>query len=90
MLARDVTDWGFWFFRLPVARSTEVGSRTLVHAGASGMETHGKYLNDCMIEEPSPLVTDAAGKEGQERIVTEILKEIEVIQLGASKSLRVV
>ena len=34
-LAREATSWGFWLFRLLVARSTEVGSRTLVHAGAS-------------------------------------------------------
>ncbi|EOA85730.1 uncharacterized protein SETTUDRAFT_151985 [Exserohilum turcica Et28A] len=85
-LAREATSWGFWFFRLIVARSTEVGSRTLVHAGASGMDTHGKYLSDCMIEEPSPLVTDAAGKEAQERITAEVLKEIETIQPGVSKN----
>ncbi|EMD88367.1 hypothetical protein COCC4DRAFT_205469 [Bipolaris maydis ATCC 48331] len=89
-LARDVKGWGFWFFRLLVARSTEVGSRTLVHAGASGMETHGKYLNDCLIEEPSALVTDAAGKEGQERIVSEISKAIEVIQPGVSRNFQIV
>ncbi|KAF2822644.1 retinol dehydrogenase 12 [Ophiobolus disseminans] len=84
-LAREATGWGFWFFRLIVARSTEVGSRTLVHAGASGMETHGKYLSDCMVEEPSPLVTDAAGKKGQERIAAEVIKAIEAIQPGVSK-----
>ncbi|KAF1935289.1 retinol dehydrogenase 12 [Clathrospora elynae] len=85
-LAREATGWGFWFFRLIVARSTEVGSRTLVHAGASGIETHGKYLSDCMIEEPSALVTDAAGKEGQDRIATEVVKAIEAIQPGVSKN----
>ncbi|KAF1960496.1 retinol dehydrogenase 12 [Byssothecium circinans] len=85
-LAREATSWGFWFFRLIVARSTEVGSRTLVHAGASGAETHGKYLSDCMIEEPSALVTDAAGKEGQERIASEVVKAIEAIQPGVSKN----
>ncbi|KNG44538.1 short-chain dehydrogenase [Stemphylium lycopersici] len=84
-LAREATSWGFWFFRLVVARSTEVGSRTLVHAGTSGIETHGKYLSDCMVEEPSPLVTDAAGKEGQERIAAEVIKTIEEIQPGVSK-----
>jgi NAD(P)-dependent dehydrogenase (short-subunit alcohol dehydrogenase family) len=85
-LARDATGWGFWFFRLIVARSTEVGSRTLVHAGASGTETHGKYLNDCKVEEPIALVTDAAGKEGQERVATEVIKEIETIQPGVSQN----
>ncbi|EMD64010.1 hypothetical protein COCSADRAFT_171090 [Bipolaris sorokiniana ND90Pr] len=85
-LTCDVTGWGFWFFGLLVARSTEVASRTLVHAGSSGMETHGKYLNNCMIEEPSPLVTDAACKEERERIVAEILKEIKFIQPGVSRN----
>lgn len=32
------------------ARTTEVGSRTLVHAAEEGGEdTHGKYLHDCQI-----------------------------------------
>jgi NAD(P)-dependent dehydrogenase (short-subunit alcohol dehydrogenase family) len=85
-LARDADGWGFWLFRLIVARSTEVGSRTLVHAGASGAETHGKYLSDCMIEEPTALVTDAAGKESQERIATEVIKAIDAIQPSVSKN----
>ncbi|RAR06535.1 NAD(P)-binding protein [Stemphylium lycopersici] len=41
------------FFRLLLARTTEVGSRTLVHAGMSGAESHGKYLSDAQITEPS-------------------------------------
>ncbi|KAH8702862.1 retinol dehydrogenase 12 [Phaeosphaeriaceae sp. PMI808] len=85
-LSREANSWGFWLFRLIVARSTEIGGRTLVHAGASGVETHGKYLSDCMIEEPSALVTNAAGKESQERIAAEVVKAIEVIQPGVSKN----
>lgn len=89
-LAREATGWGFWLMRLVVARSTEVGSRTLVHASASSRETHGKYLSDCKIEEPSALVTDAAGKEGQERITNEVVKAIEEIQPGVSKNFKIV
>jgi NAD(P)-dependent dehydrogenase (short-subunit alcohol dehydrogenase family) len=85
-LAREANGWGFYIFKLIVARSTEVGSRTLVHAGASAIETHGKYLSDCEIEEPSPLVTDAKGKESQERIAAEVIKMIEAIQPGVSKN----
>ncbi|OCK74910.1 retinol dehydrogenase 12 [Lepidopterella palustris CBS 459.81] len=84
-LARDMNGLGFRLFKLIVARSTEVGSRTLVHAGASGVETHGKYLSDCIIEEPTALVTDAAGQESQKRITDEVLKAIDAIQPGASK-----
>ena len=33
------------------ARTTEEGSRTLVHAVSVGMESNGKYLDDCEIRE---------------------------------------
>ena len=47
---------GFWGWQLYVmthslARSAEQGSRTLVHAATLGWEGHGKYLNDCKIDE---------------------------------------
>jgi retinol dehydrogenase 12 len=34
-----------------IARDTEVGSRTLVHAAQGGEETHGQYLSDCAVAE---------------------------------------
>lgn len=34
-----------------LARSTEVGGRTLVHAIAQGPESHGKYMNDGEVQE---------------------------------------
>lgn len=34
-----------------VARDTELGSRTLVHAAVGGRETHGGYLSDCSVDE---------------------------------------
>jgi hypothetical protein len=85
-LARDVNGWSFRLFKLSMARSTEVGSRTIVHAGAAGIETHGMYLSDCMVEEPSALVTDTAGKELQGRVEAEVIKAIDAIQPGVSKN----
>lgn len=35
--------------RAMLARTTEEGSRTLVHATLAGKETHGQYLDDCKI-----------------------------------------
>ena len=32
-----------------LARTTEVGSRTLVHAAAASRESHGQYLSDCQV-----------------------------------------
>lgn len=51
-LTRDAT--GFLKYQMAimknlVARSTEVGSRTLVHAASAGPESHGLYFSDCDI-----------------------------------------
>ncbi|KAJ4199415.1 hypothetical protein NW767_008223 [Fusarium falciforme] len=39
------------FGRKFIARDTEVGSRTLVHAAEGDPSTHGQYLSDCKIGE---------------------------------------
>jgi len=51
-LARNVR--GLIWFRIAllkalIARTTEQGSRTLVHAATQGPETHGLYISDCYI-----------------------------------------
>lgn len=43
---------GLWLLfieglKVVLSRTTEVGSRTLVAGAVGGLETHGKYLNDC-------------------------------------------
>lgn len=43
--------WALYFFKLVFARSTEVGSRTLVTGGTAGMDCHGQYMGSCRIEE---------------------------------------
>lgn len=43
--------WQLYVMKLTIARTIEVGSRTLVHAASLGWEGHGKYLNDCKIDE---------------------------------------
>jgi NAD(P)-dependent dehydrogenase (short-subunit alcohol dehydrogenase family) len=64
------------------ARSTEVGSRTLVHAASAGEETHGQYLGDCKILDPAPLVLSPEGKEVQKRIWKELSEKLEELQPG--------
>ena len=57
-LSRDLHGINYVFvtiFRFLLARTTEVGSRTLVHAAGSGLESHGQYLSDCLIEEYEPV-----------------------------------
>lgn len=86
-LARDHPTWAFWLFKLLIARSTEVGSRTLVDAAAQGPETHGKYLSECAIAEPSPVVTGEGGKEVQDRVWAELAKKLEAIKPGVTSNL---
>jgi NAD(P)-dependent dehydrogenase (short-subunit alcohol dehydrogenase family) len=64
------------------ARSTEVGSRTLVHAATAGEESHGQYLHDCKITDPAPLVLSQKGKEVQSRIWKELSEKLEEIHPG--------
>ena len=69
-----------------LARKTEVGSRTLTHAGISGVETHGKYLSDCEITEPSPCVRSEEGKRDQERVWKELTAKLDGIEAGITES----
>ena len=45
-LAREA-GWGLYFFKLFFARTTEVGSRTLVSGGLAGTDSHGQYMDCC-------------------------------------------
>jgi hypothetical protein len=53
-----------------VARTTEEGSRTLVHASLWGTkdEVHGKYMNKCQVEEESNFAISSEGKKVQDRL----------------------
>jgi retinol dehydrogenase 12 len=64
------------------ARTTEVGSRTLVHATHAGPESHGQYLTDCGIHEPAPFVTSEVGKKFQVRWWKELSAKLESIHPG--------
>jgi hypothetical protein len=68
--------------RFLLARKTEVGSRTLVHAGSQGVESHGKYLSDCETAEPSAFVRSEEGKQTQDRVWDELTRKLEGIQSG--------
>lgn len=83
-LARDQTGIFFPVMKFFFARSTEKGSRTLIHASSCGSETHGKYLSDCKIAEPAAIVTGPGGKELQKRLWVELTEKLEMIQPGVT------
>lgn len=68
-------------------RTTEVGSRTLVHAGLGGKDTHGAYLSDCKITPCAALVEGKEGPEMQKRVWAELAEKLEHIEPGVTKNL---
>lgn len=74
----------FKFFRAIFARTTEVGSRTTVHAAEGGEETHGQYLDDCAIGERSALLQDDTV---QKKVWAELARKLEGIQPGVLQNL---
>ncbi|KAK4119570.1 NAD(P)-binding protein [Parathielavia appendiculata] len=72
----------FTGMKMLLARSTENGSRTLVDAGVQGPESHGQYLEDCKIAEPSEVVTQ--NPDVQDRLWVELKAKLEGIQPGVT------
>ncbi|KAJ4303289.1 hypothetical protein N0V90_002182 [Kalmusia sp. IMI 367209] len=67
------------------ARSTEVGSRTLVDAASFGPESHGEYLSNCRISSVSSFITSEEGQKTAMRVWTELKDILENIQPGILK-----
>ena len=75
-----------------IARSTEVGSRTLIASAEVGMESHGEYLSDSEIKKThvptdgvSRWVVSDEGREIQRRLWSEVKGILNDIQPGVTK-----
>lgn len=77
----------FWVNKLLFARTSEYGSRTLVHAASQGLDSHGCYLSGCAISERGGIVTAADGKEVQERVWKEVSEKLEKVKPGILEAL---
>lgn len=87
--------WSLWILKQLLARTTEVGSRCLVHAGAAGnieqgekingvdggLDVHGKFLSDCVVYEPNDVITGKGKLQGLkgEELQTQIWSELSEI-----------
>ncbi|KAH7123988.1 hypothetical protein B0J11DRAFT_436381 [Dendryphion nanum] len=78
---------GLTIIKFFLARTTEVGSRTLVHAGSAGVESHGQYLSNCNVAQPSQFVLSQEGHDTQERYWKELTAKLEAIKPGVTKNL---
>lgn len=79
-LARDY-GWGFWVFKLLFARSTELGSRTLVAGASVDASSHGTYMTDGMVAEDhlSAFVTSDEGMIAQGKLWDQLVKLLQDI-----------
>ncbi|TKA70466.1 hypothetical protein B0A49_11646, partial [Cryomyces minteri] len=68
--------------KMLVARSTEVGSRTLVASAVAGEESHGQFMADCQITKVSDFVRSEDGETTGERVWKELGEKLEGIQPG--------
>jgi len=78
---------GFRIAEKLLARSTEEGSRTLVHGLLAGQETNGQYLSNCHVETPACHVTGDWGQKVQKEFFNELLEQLEKVQPGISSNI---
>lgn len=69
----------FGVIKFVLARTTEMGSRSLVHAAQGGEETNGQFLYNCRVSSPSPFVLSEEGAKTQSRVFDEISDTLESI-----------
>jgi hypothetical protein len=74
------------FGGLIMARTTEVGSRTLFAGAVAGKESHGMYMHDCVVKHPSKFVESEEGLKAQKKVYEELLVILEGIQPGITKN----
>lgn len=86
-LARDVDSFAFRVMKKLLARTTEVGSRTLVASAVAGRESHGQYMSDGVVAAPAALVTSEDGKRAQAQVWKELSQKLETIQPGITSKL---
>jgi NAD(P)-dependent dehydrogenase (short-subunit alcohol dehydrogenase family) len=87
-LARNA-GWGLWLLKLLLARTTEVGSRTLLHGVSAGKESHGQYLDDARVADDrlSTFVKSEDGQKAQKKIWKELGERLERIQPGIMQTI---
>ncbi|TVY53494.1 Short chain dehydrogenase sol3 [Lachnellula cervina] len=87
-LARDA-GWPLTVMKFFLARTTEVGSRTLVAAAVAGPEAQGKYMHNGKVDESvvSPFVKSEDGKLAAEKVWKELSAILEAIQPGVTSNL---
>ncbi|KAL8713666.1 MAG: hypothetical protein Q9220_002192 [cf. Caloplaca sp. 1 TL-2023] len=81
--------WQLYIMGLFLARTAEVGSRTIVAAAAMGGEQyHGEYISDGKVEGLGALVVGKEGKEVERRVWREVVEKLEAVAPGIMGNIR--
>lgn len=78
--------WVLYVSMRLIARTAEMGSRNLLAAATAAEDTHGKYISDCTVWEPSRFVRSPEGADAQRRVFAELLDELEKIEPGVTSN----
>jgi NAD(P)-dependent dehydrogenase (short-subunit alcohol dehydrogenase family) len=70
---------------LLLARTTEIGSRTLFAGAVAGEESHGMYMSECKVKQPSAFVSSEDGAKSQKKVYEQLLNILEGVVPGISK-----
>ncbi|KAI4170654.1 MAG: hypothetical protein LQ348_007075, partial [Seirophora lacunosa] len=91
--------WTLYLWGLVLARSPEVGSRTIVAAAEAGVKAgaarvkagaaraHGAYMSEGVVAEPSELVRSEEGARVQRKVWAELVEKLEGITEGVTGGL---
>lgn len=87
-LAREA-GWFLYFLKLVLARTTEVGARTLVAPATVGEESHGKYMSNSVVSDGdlSAFVKSEEGAQTGRKVWGELREMLEGISEGSTKNL---
>ncbi|KAL0486635.1 retinol dehydrogenase [Acrasis kona] len=83
--------WGLWLMKKALARTTEMGARTLTHSAVGKLEPHatkGTYYSDCKETEPSDFVIGEEGKKAQDRLWTEMVQILSRVDSSVKRILQ--
>ncbi|KAF3389021.1 Short chain dehydrogenase yanD [Penicillium rolfsii] len=72
-----------------MARSTEEGSRALVHGILSGKESSGQYIDNCQVKSPACIVTNSKGATIQEAFFNELMEKLEKISPEIGRNIQI-
>ena len=72
-------------FRM-MGREAEEGARTLVHGMVAGRKSHGQYLSECIVKDPSAFVKSKEGARVQEKVWFEVAAKLEDIRPGLASA----